>query len=486
MNLSKRDRVDKMASAPVKAGQELVLTVLRAGYRGEGVARHEGFTIFVDGVLPGESAKVKVVEVKPSFARAEALALLAASPVRTVPHCSAYGVCGGCQAQHMDYEAQLEWKRQLVVDALARIGRFDQATAESLVEPVRRMDSPWRYRNKVSLLAARKGTGFVAGFVAEGAHEPSLQTECLIRPVLHDALVNALVDLLTRFGVEAFDESTGRGLVRQVRVRSAKSGDAMVVINTVLPLAEGDAIAQAVAATSLPGGRVVSVVEEVVPLVKDGRQASNAKERVLWGVPELRERVMGLDFFVSAKSFLQVNPVQTEVLYQIALDFASLTGRETVVDLYAGIGTLTLAAAKRAGFAVGVESVPAAVGDARRNSEENGVHNADFYLGQAEDVLPDLVKNGLSADVVLLDPPRAGCKPEVIKAMAAMAAARIVYVSCNPATLARDLTLLQDRGYRLTRIAPVDLFPHTYHVESVALLERAVVPPKGESIDGYD
>lgn len=247
----------------------------------------------------------------------------------------------------------------------------------------------------------------------------------------------------------------------------------MVVIASVMPLKDGPAIAKALAETLFTSGRVVSVVEEVIRFSKKGRRSSEvAHERVLFGTSELVETILGLDFYVSAQSFLQINPVQTEVLYQTALEMANLCGRETLVDLYAGIGTLSLVAAKLAGKVIGVESVPDAVKDAKRNSERNGVQNAEFHLGLAEKVLPSLVQEGLTADVVMLDPPRVGCKPEVIDAMIGTGAKRIVYVSCNPSTLARDLALLVSRGYKLQRVVPVDLFPQTYHLECVALLSK--------------
>lgn len=470
--MGKKSTFANKNSAPVSVGQTIMVTVLRLGFRGEGVARHEGFTVFVDGILPGEIAKVRVVEVKANFARAEMLELVEGSPDRVVPPCSVFAVCGGCQVQHMTYDAQINWKRQLVVDALVRVGHFAAELVEEIVEPVKRMDMPWRYRNKVTMLAAPRGEGFVAGFVEEGTHEPVALSECLIRPEMQDELVNSLVELLVRKGVAAFDEATGRGLVRQIRVRSTIRGDAMVVLTVVAPLNDAQVLAEAIAQIHLSAGRVVSVIEEVVPLAQNSRQVSSTQERVLWGAPELIETIMGLDFYVSAQSFLQVNATQTEVLYQTALELANLAGQETVIDLYAGIGTLSLVAAKRSGRVYGVESAPAAVNDAKRNCELNDTHHAEFYLGRSEEVLPMLVRQGLVADVVMLDPPRAGCQAEVIEAMVDTGASRIVYVSCNPATLARDLARLAERGYQLERVVPVDVFPQTFHVETVCVLYK--------------
>ena len=458
---------------PLEIGQQIEMTAVRTGFQGEGVARFEGFAVFVDGLMPGETAIVKVKEIKNSFARAEIIQLLTKSHERVEPRCPAFDVCGGCQVQHMTYEAQTSWKRQLVVDALERISHFDVEFASVVVEPVKPMETPWRYRNKVSLMTAPKGQGFIAGFVEEGTHEPVALSECYIRPEMQDEMVTRLLALLRNFHVEAFNEKTGNGQVRHIRIRSTKYGETMVVIASVMPLKDGPAIAKALAETLFTSGRVVSVVEEVIRFSKKGRRSSEvAHEHVLFGTSELVETILGLDFYVSAQSFLQVNPVQTEVLYQTALEMANLCGRETLVDLYAGIGTLSLVAAKLAGKVIGVESVPDAVKDAKRNSERNGVQNAEFHLGLAEKVLPSLVQEGLTADVVMLDPPRVGCKPEVIDAMIGTGAKRIVYVSCNPSTLARDLALFVSRGYKLQRVVPVDLFPQTYHLECVALLSK--------------
>ena len=471
--MSSKSQRTESPIVPLEIGQQIEMTAVRTGFQGEGVARFEGFAVFVDGLMPGETAIVKVTEVKPRFAKGEILKLLTKSQERVDPRCPAFGVCGGCQVQHMTYEAQIIWKRQLVVDALERIGHFDAEFASVVVEPMKPMETPWRYRNKVSLMAAPKGQGFIAGFVEEGTHEPVVLSECFIRPEMQDEMVKVLVALLRRFHVEAFNEKTGNGQLRQIRIRSTKHGDTMVVMASVKPLKDGPTIAKALAETLFTSGRVVSVVEEVIRFSKKSRRSSDVvEEHVLFGASELVESILGLDFYVSAQSFLQVNPEQTEVLYQTALEMAELSGRETVVDLYAGIGTLSLVAAKLAGKVIGVENVPDAVKDAKRNSERNGVQNAEFYLGLAEKVLPDLVQKGLTADVVMLDPPRAGCKPEVIDAMIGTGANRIVYVSCNPSTLARDLALLVSRGYTLQRLVPVDLFPQTYHVECVALLSH--------------
>lgn len=492
----KADRVP-----PVVVGQTVEIGIDRLGYRGEGVGRVEGFTVFVEGALPGELVSARVAVVARTFAQAVLLQVKTAAAERVAPPCPVFDLCGGCQLQHLSYEAQLVWKRQAIVDALVRIGHFQADDVAAQVAQTLGMDDPWRYRNHVQVAAADRGGQFVAGFVEEGTHEPVEAAECLIRPHSHDDLLTRSLAIIEALGLEGYDEATGSGDIRSLAIRTNQTGEALVVIRTVgETLPHSAELARRLAASSLPSGiRVVGVVQ-VAPRSPSGQS--------IWGRDTLDEVIMGLSFQVSATSFLQVNPSQTQVLYETALAAAQLRPDDTLWDIYCGIGTLTLLAAQHVRRAVGVEEVAAAVLDARHNAQINGLEQTEFRVGRAERVVRELltdasakgkpvsvdsaggpavnaeavvggiavgedaVRGGSLPDVVLLDPPRAGCAPEVIAALADARPERIVYLSCNPATLARDLRLLADRGYALKSVQPIDMFPQTAHVECVAVIYR--------------
>lgn len=470
-----RDRRNASATEqpPVRVGDQYELTVERLGYRGEGVARHEGFTVFVDGALPGERVQARVTRVARSFAHAQLCCVLTPSVERVSAPCPVYELCGGCQLQHLSDAAQLRFKRQAVIDALTRIGKFPALQMEAVVRATLGMEQPWRYRNKVQVAAAARGGRFVVGFVEEGTHEPVEASTCLIRPEVHDQLLALTLALAERFALQAYDESTGQGDVFRITIRTTTSGDALLVLTTVrhrLPQAEE--FAQALAEkVELLG--VQAPDSQQVRLAGVVQQAGATWSRVLWGVPYVQETISGLVFRVSADSFLQVNPLQTERLYEEALQVAALTPSDSVWDLYCGIGTLSLLAARSSKRVVGIEEVASAVADAKDNAVRNGLANAHFIAQSVEAAMADLVEQEGQPDVVLLDPPRAGCAPEVIAALVAASPRRIVYVSCNPATLARDLRLLADGGYELASAQPVDMFPQTAHVECVVGLMRS-------------
>ncbi|MHB1629411.1 MAG: 23S rRNA (uracil(1939)-C(5))-methyltransferase RlmD [Bacilli bacterium] len=474
--LAKRDR----GTLPVKVGDQIDVTVERLGYRGEGVARHEGVAVFVEGVLPGERAAVRIVRVARSHAFAKALRIVDAASDRVAAPCPVFGLCGGCQVQHLSYEAQLRFKRQVVTDALQRIGKFDPALLDRLVKPVIGQTDPWRYRNKVSVMAKAREGRFVAGFVEEGTHEPVEQEECLIRPAVYDGVLRTLVRLLEELAIAPYDEGDETGSVAEIVIRDARAGDVMVVLKTATPLlAGGEELARRLSREMPAGHRLASVVEQAA--VRSGSGSGHGRmaavrqalrqERLIWGSPYILDAVgeaRELQMQVSASSFLQVNPVQADTLYRQALAMAAIGSDDVVFDLYSGIGTLSLLAARSARAVYGVESVPAATADAAANARRNHVDNVHFVTGRAERVVPLLIEGGIRPNVVLLDPPRSGCEADVLLALAAAQVARVVYVSCNPATLARDLRLLADHGYVLGEVAPVDMFPQTAHVEVIS------------------
>ena len=453
-------------TAPVRPGQTIRVAMAGLGHSGEGVGRYEGLTVFVPGGVPGDTIDAKVVEVKKNYARAVLVTVVEPSPDRVVPPCPVVGECGGCQLQHIAYPSQLKLKRQQVVDALVRLGKLEGVT----VHPTLGMDEPWRYRNKAQFPLGSRSGRVVAGFFAPGTHRIIDIEQCDIQHPLGNQIMAVVKEMAQRLGVPIYDEQSHRGVLRHVLARVGRgTGEAMAVLVTNGPeFPNGAKIARALM-EQVPG--VVSVVQNINP--ERTNVILGRKSRVLAGQDYITDYIGDLKFAISPVSFFQVNPAQTEVLYGKALEYAGLTGGETVVDLYCGIGTISLFLARKSGEVVGIEVVAEAVQDARENAERNGIGNARFICGDATEAMPKLAADGVAADVIVVDPPRKGCDEPVLKAMAEMGPKRIVYVSCNPASLARDLGLLAGMGYRTMEVQPVDMFPHTAHVECVALAVRA-------------
>jgi 23S rRNA (uracil1939-C5)-methyltransferase len=467
---------------PVRVGESYTAEVIGIGHEGQGVGRVDGFTLFIHGALPGERVRAKVVHVKKQYGFAELVEVVDASADRREAPCAIYESCGGCQLQHLDYAAQLRWKRQLVVDQLERIGKLKVAGDVSdalmdtipfaqeavVVHPTLGMPDPWRYRNKVQVPIGEREGGLVSGFYAQGTHTIIDMDTCLIQQEQGDDVVGKVKRIAQGLGIRAYDEATHTGLLRHVVVRVGyRTGEVMVVLVTNgsrIPFAQ----------------ELIDSIREDVPSVTSICQNINTRQTnvifgdqtdVLWGRDVIYDLIGDIKFAISARSFFQVNPTQTEVLYGKALDYAGLTGEETVIDAYCGIGTISLFLARQAKKVYGVEIVPEAIEDARANAALNGIGNVDFAVGKAEELIPAWREQGIVADVIVVDPPRKGCDAALLATIAAMRPRRVVYVSCNPATLARDLAILEDGGYRTVEVQPVDMFPHTVHVESVALLD---------------
>ena len=450
---------------PVAKGDKVELAVEGLGHSGEGVARLQGFTVFVPFALPGERVTAAIEEVKKNYARARLKAIVEASPDRVDPLCPVFWRCGGCQLQHMAYHAQLAAKRQRVIDALARIGGLSGVPVRETIG----MADPWHYRNKAQLPVGMAGGRLAGGFFAPGTHDIVPIDACLIQRAENNAAVKAALAAAVEAEIPAYDEQTGKGVLRHILCRvGTASGEVMVLLVT--------------ATAELPEGRrIVRHLREKIPNLASVQQNINpartnvilgSRTRLLWGRETITERVCGLEFDVSAASFFQINTVQAEVLYGIVQEYAGLTGTETLADVYCGTGTIALCLAPRAKEVIGIEEAEAAVRDARQNARRNGIANASFLAGDAAEVLPRLVEDGLRPDVVVLDPPRAGCARQVLDALAKVAPRRIVYVSCDPASLARDLAILSAAGFSVREAQPVDMFPQTSHVECVALIER--------------
>ncbi|MGE5674914.1 MAG: 23S rRNA (uracil(1939)-C(5))-methyltransferase RlmD [Mycobacterium leprae] len=452
-------------TAPVRPGQTIQLEVHGLGSSGEGVGRYEGMTVFVTGGVPGDLLDVRVTEVKPKYAKGNLVGVVRPSPDRVEPASPVEQELGGCPLLHIAYPAQLALKRQQVVDALERLGHLQGVT----VHPTLGMDEPWHYRNKAQFPVGLQNGRVIAGYFVPGSHKIVDIKESVIQHPLANEVLETVKELVEQHKISIYDERSHRGTLRHLLVRvGTKTGQVMAVLVTSGPdLPHGKAIA-AELMRRVPA--VVSVVQNINP--EQTNVVLGRKNRLLDGQETITDFVGDLEFTISPVSFFQVNPAQTEVLYGKALSYAALTGSETVLDLYCGIGTISLFLARKAQSVIGIEVVPEAIEDAKENAAHNGLANARFICGDATVEMPRLAADGIRPDVIVVDPPRKGCDEPVLRAMAETAPERIVYVSCNPASLARDLGILAGMGYRTVEVQPVDMFPHTAHVECVARLVR--------------
>lgn len=445
-------------------GDKLTLDITDLTARGEGVAHADGMTVFVDGALPGDTVRAQVTTVKQQYLKAKTLETLTQSNDRQASPCAYFPTCGGCQWLHLKPEATLSRKRNIVVNALKHIGGI--ADADALVRPAIGMDTPARYRNKAQWKIDAKSR--CLGFYAKGSHDVVPVADCLNMDAAGASVIKTIDRFLAREKIDIYDEQTGQGNLRGFLVRTNKAGDIMLV--PIVRTMKGTDWQQAARyfKKALPNLKAFLVNENTTR----GNRVLGKKTTRVWGDDVLTEILLGYRFRVSPASFFQVNPYQTEKLYAKAITYAGLTGNETVYDLYCGTGTIGLCASGKAKRIIGVEIVADAVADAKRNAKANGVTNAAFYCGRAEDIVPKRVAAGERPDVVIVDPPRKGCAKTLIETIIACGTAKLVYVSCNPATLARDAAFLTQAGFTLEEATPVDMFPGTGHVETVALMSR--------------
>lgn len=433
---------------------------------GSGIGKADGYTLFIKDAVIGDEVEAKIMKTKKNYGFARLMNVLVPSPDRTEPKCPKARACGGCQLQFLSYEKQLEFKKNKVEGNLRRIGGFRDFS----IEKVMGMENPWRYRNKAQFPFGKDKDGnIVTGFYAGRTHAIIPNRNCYLGVEENEEILNLIIEYMEENHVEPYHEETGKGLVRHALIRygfTTKEIMVCLIINGD-SLPKKDRLIERL--VKIPG--MTSITANV------NKKRSNVilgeKILPLWGQGYITDYIGNVKYQISPLSFYQVNPVQTVKLYETALAYAGLTGNETVWDLYCGIGTISLFLAQKAKQVYGVEIVPAAIEDAEKNAELNGIENAEFYVGKAEEVLPrEYKEKGIYADVIVVDPPRKGCDEELLSTMLAMRPERIVYVSCDSSTLARDLKILCSEEYRLERVAVCDMFPASVHVETVVLLSH--------------
>ncbi|MGN0305504.1 MAG: 23S rRNA (uracil(1939)-C(5))-methyltransferase RlmD [Lachnospiraceae bacterium] len=439
------------------------------GENGEGIGKVDGYTLFIKDAVIGDVVEAKMMKVKKHYAYARLERVITPSPFRVRPRCSFYRQCGGCQLQALSYEKQLEFKQNKVKNNLIRIGGLAPEAVDRVMEPPVGMEDPFYYRNKAQFpFGLDKEGKVITGFYAGRTHSIIANTDCALGVAENKLILEKILAYMKEEEVEAYEEKTHQGLIRHVLIRKGfASGQLMVclVVNAGRLPAENKLIESLL---EIPQMTSISI-----SINREKTNVIMGKEiRLLYGKEKIKDTIGGLTFNISPLSFYQVNPVQTEKIYARALEYAALTGEETVWDLYCGIGTISLFLAGKARQVYGVELVPEAIADARENAACNGIANVDFFVGKAEEVLPEKYeKEGIYADVIVVDPPRKGCDETCLSTMVQMQPKRIVYVSCDSATLARDVKYLREYGYEMKRVGVFDNFPNTGHVESVILMQ---------------
>lgn len=471
-----RKKVSRIEGARMKKNEIVEITIEDIGVNGEGIGKIDGYALFVKDAVIGDRIEAKITKAKKNYAYARLMKILEPSVDRVMPKCPVARQCGGCQIQELSYEKQLEFKEKKVRNNLERIGGFSPEFLNQVMEPICGMDEPFYYRNKAQFpFGTDKEGNIVTGFYAGRTHQIIPNTECALGVKQNKQILELILEFMNTYHVTAYNEETGEGLLRHALIRYGfKTGEIMVclVVNgDKIPHSEKlvDKLAEIPGMTSI----TLNVNKERTNVIL-GREI-----KVLWGQGYITDYIGNVKYQISPLSFYQVNPVQTEKLYGLALDYADLKGEETVWDLYCGIGTISLFLAQKAKQVYGVEIIPQAIEDAKNNAKINGIENAEFFVGKSEEVLPAYYADyeneygeKAHADVIVVDPPRKGCEESLLRTMVDMEPERIVYVSCDSATLARDLKVLCENGYEIQKVRAVDQFPMTVHVETVCLLQR--------------
>lgn len=452
----------------VEKDKEYIFNIEALGYEGEGIAKIEGYPVFIPGALIGEKVKVIITKVKKNFAYGNLLEILEESDKRRIPDCRSYNVCGGCTAQHLSYEEQLDFKFSRVKDCIRKIGGLD----DSIVKYPIGMENLYRYRNKVQFPVGMVNGKLSIGFFSEKSHEIIDMDTCLLQDEESEQIIAIIRKWMNDYSIMPAKNDGKffkKGLIRHIVVRRAFNTNEIMVIlvttNKEIPYIE-----KLIETLNSKNCAIRSIVQNIND--KDTNLVMGEKCITLWGADYICDYIGKYKFNISPLSFFQVNPVQTEVLYNKALEYADLNGDEVVFDAYCGTGTISLFLSQKAKMVYGVEIISQAIDNAKVNAEINNVKNAQFYVGKSEEIIPQLIKDGIIPDVIVVDPPRKGCDSKLLDALGKAKPRRIVYVSCDPSTLARDLKYLESHGYKTQEIQPVDMFPMTKHIENVAFLTK--------------
>lgn len=430
---------------------------------GMGLVKINGYPIFVKNALPEEKVQIKITEVKKTYALAEVLVIYQTNPYRVTPKCKIYDQCGGCNLQHLSYKYQLMMKTNFVKEALVRIGKLDVKVNDCIG-----MQDCWKYRNKTQVPFGVRNNKVIAGFYKENTHEIINMDTCEIQDALADEIVNYMKFLAQKYSIPIYNETEHKGNLRHIIIRKAHvTKEYMVTLVTKEDKLKNENKIMDDLVNKFP--QIKSIVQNINP------QKTNTilgdKQKVLYGDEYIIDYIGDVKFAISSKSFYQVNPIQTKVLYDQVLKYAELTGNETVIDAYCGIGTIGLYLAQKAKAIYGVEIVSDAIKDAKLNAKLNNFNNAHYEVGKAEDIIKKWQKENIKADLIIVDPPRKGCDSSLLDTIKTMKIPHMIYVSCDPATLARDLNILSDT-FNIIEVQPVDMFPHTSHVETVVLMYR--------------
>lgn len=453
----------------IKKNDELVVDIISQGYSGEGVAKVEEYPIFIKGGIQGEKVKIKITKANKNYAYGRVLEILESSEGRVIPRCEYYKLCGGCSLQHMDYETQINFKWDRVKDCIKRLGKLD----DSLVEkPIGMNEFPYRYRNKVQLPVGMVNGEVVIGFYAERSHNIIDIDTCLIQDEVADRVRRITKRWIEENAISVYTvdgKVNKKGLIRHIMIRKGfKTNEVMVVlVSTDENIPKIEEYKKALI-KEIDG--LASVVININN--KDTNVILGEKCITIYGKDSIQDYIGNLKFNISPLAFFQVNPIQVEALYNKALEFADLKGDEIVFDAYCGTGSITLFLSQKAKKVYGVEIIAPAIENAKVNAKINNINNVEFFVGKSEEEIPKLIEKGVKADVIVVDPPRKGCDEALLNAIAESKVEKIVYVSCDPSTLGRDLKILTDLGYQTLKVQPVDMFPQTPHVETVVLLSR--------------
>lgn len=450
----------------LKTGKIYEIEITDLGHTGEGIGRAEGITVFIEGALKGDKVKAKITKSKKNYAVADLVSITIPSSDRVVPVCPVAHICGGCQIMQLDYQKQLEIKKDSVIQNLTRIGKIDSPKVLDTLG----MEHPYNYRNKAQIpVGLDENHEPILGFYKKNTHDIVPIATCYVQDKLNDTVIKTVKDYIKKYSVSVYDEKSHTGNLRQVITKKGYHTDQIMVILVT-------------AKKELPfKNEIIEILTERLPNIRTIVQNINPDKtnvimgrtnNILYGDGIIEDTINDLIFEISPHSFYQVNPKQTKVLYDKALELADISNEDTVFDIYCGIGTISLLLAKKAKHVYGIEIVEQAIDNAKVNAKKNNIDNVSFYAGKAETLLPKLYEEGIRADVVVVDPPRKGCDETVLKTIADIQPKRIVYVSCNPSTLARDVAILTEYGYKMEIAQPVDMFPHTMHVETVCLLSR--------------